>query len=219
MEHCAIDLGGRKSQICIRSSEGQIAWEERCETAALKERFRQWKPMRVVMETCAEAFGLADAALIAGHEVRVVPATLVRTLGVGARQTKTDRRDAQVLSEVSCRIELPSVHIPSARSREWKTLSGMREVQVGCRTSLINSVRGWLRGQGLRVRKGQTPTFARRVKELGSLPDYVQSQLKLIEAASEQVKSADNRGKELAGSDPPCRRLISAPAGGPLRGR
>ena len=35
------------------------------------------------------------------------------SLGVGARRFKTDRRDAQLLSEVSTRIDLPSVHIPS----------------------------------------------------------------------------------------------------------
>src|SRR5438034_11723798 len=107
MEHGAIDIGGRKSQVCIRSSEGQVVWEQPCETLALKEYFRGWRPMRVVMETCAEAFGLADAALLAGHEVRVVPATLVKTLGGEARRTKNDRPDAQVLSEVSCRIDLP----------------------------------------------------------------------------------------------------------------
>ena len=50
------------------------------------------------LEDNAEAFRIADAAKTAGHEVRVVPATLVRTLGVGARKTKTDRRDAQMLS-------------------------------------------------------------------------------------------------------------------------
>jgi hypothetical protein len=47
---------------------------------------------------------MADAALRAGHEAKVIPATLVRTLGVGARKTKTDRRDAQILSEVSTRV-------------------------------------------------------------------------------------------------------------------
>jgi hypothetical protein len=46
----------------------------------------------VVIETCSEAFSVADAALGVGHEVRVVSATLVRSLGVGARRLKTDRR-------------------------------------------------------------------------------------------------------------------------------
>ena len=35
MEHLAIDLGGKESQICVRSSEGQIVEERRCRTATL----------------------------------------------------------------------------------------------------------------------------------------------------------------------------------------
>jgi len=72
----------------------------------------------LIVETCAEAFGVADAALALGHEVRVVSATLVRTLGVGARRTKTTGVECPDLSEVSCRIDLPSVHVPgSARAK------------------------------------------------------------------------------------------------------
>ncbi len=35
MEHLAIDLGGKESQICVRSSDGQILEERRCRTATL----------------------------------------------------------------------------------------------------------------------------------------------------------------------------------------
>jgi len=67
MEHCAIDLGGRKSQVCVRASDGTIVHESRPETLALKE-FLQGRPKsRVIVETCAEAFGIADAALALGH--------------------------------------------------------------------------------------------------------------------------------------------------------
>src|SRR5262249_55830784 len=83
-----------------------------------------------------------DAALAVGHDVRVVPATLVRSLGVGARRLKTDQRDAGILSEVSCRIDLPSVHVPSRESRERKTMCGMREVLVGARTKLACTAAG-----------------------------------------------------------------------------
>jgi transposase len=110
MQHVAIDLGGRESQVCIRNEAGKIVQETKVATRKLAAFFKQQPSSRVVLETCAEAFRVADLALERGHEVRVVPATLVRSLGVGARSTKTDRRDAQVLSEVSCRIDLPSVH-------------------------------------------------------------------------------------------------------------
>src|SRR4051812_6707800 len=36
---------------------------------------------RMVLETCAEAFAVADAIAAAGHEGRVVPCSLVRSLG------------------------------------------------------------------------------------------------------------------------------------------
>jgi hypothetical protein len=85
MEHLAIDLGGRESQICVRASDGKIVEERRCRTAALPAYLATRPSSRVVVETCSEAFAIADAALLAGHEVRVVPGTLVRSLGVGAR--------------------------------------------------------------------------------------------------------------------------------------
>jgi hypothetical protein len=112
MEHLAIDLGSRQSQVCVRSAEGKILHEARVTTHQLGEYMKRRPKARVVLETSSEAFAIADIARSLGHEVNIVPATLVKTLGVGARGIKNDRRDAQVLSEVSCRIALPSVHIP-----------------------------------------------------------------------------------------------------------
>src|SRR3712207_78100 len=112
MEHIGIDLGGRESQLCVRDSKGKIIEERRVLTAALANYLEGRPPSRVVMETCAEAFNVALPAQRAGHQTRVVPATLVRQLGIGARGIKTDVRDARTQSEVSRRIDLPSVHIP-----------------------------------------------------------------------------------------------------------
>src|SRR4029450_2106484 len=100
MEHVAIDLGSRKSQICVRGSDGEILEEKRCDTAELKKYLAgRSQKCRVVVETCAEAFRVADDALALGHEARVVPATLVRTLGVGARRNKTDRRGGRASAD------------------------------------------------------------------------------------------------------------------------
>jgi len=163
MNHVAIDLGKKKSQICTRSEDGRIVKEGSYPTLGLAGLMEDWTASRVVVETCAEAFFVAKAARSQGHEVGVVPATLVKTLGVGARGVKNDRRDAQVLSEVSTRIDLPSVHIPQERSRRIKTLCGMRDGLVQSRTQLINTVRGWLRGELQHVRSGASYTFATRV--------------------------------------------------------
>src|SRR5208283_2087122 len=141
MEHIAIDLGSRESQICVRSASWEILEEKRWATKALGGYLKLRPPSRVILETCAEAFRVADCGVELGHDVRVVPATLAPALGVGERQTKTDTRDARKLSEVSTRVELPSVHIPSQTSREWKSACGARESLVESRTQLINVVR------------------------------------------------------------------------------
>jgi len=159
MQHLAIDLGGLESQICIREADGTVLIERKVKTAAIKG-FLKTRPLsRVIVETCAESFRVADGAIELGHEVRVVPATLVRQLGVGHRGIKTDQRDAQALSEVSCRIDLPSVHIRSEQARNWKSISGARLGLVEARTQLINNVRGWLRTQILKVQRSGPTTF------------------------------------------------------------
>lgn len=217
MDHVAIDLGSRKSQICVRSADGQIVEEKRWDTAQLKEYLATRPKSRVIVETCAEAFGVADAAMSLGHETRVVSATLVKTLGVGSRRMKTDRRDARVLSEVSCRIDLPTVHIPRSESRERKTICGMRDALVGARTKVINTVRGWLRGQGRRLGPGSRATFTDRVRAACTdIPTYVQRQLAVVEALTVQINEADRDVEGLATSDETCSRLMTVPGVGPL---
>ena len=218
MEHVAIDLGARNSQICVRSADGQILEEKRWPTKDL-DTYRAGRPTsRVIVETCAEAFCVADAARKLGHETRVVPATLVKTLGVGARRLKTDLRDARALSEVSSRIDLPSVHIPRTESRDRKTMCGMREALIGARTKIINTVRGWLRSRGRRIERGGKASLRQRVEVAweGQLPSYVDRQLKLIEVLNTQIAEADAEMKSWATADETCTRLMTVPGVGPL---
>src|SRR5882762_5320829 len=113
MEHIAIDLGSRESQICRRNAAGDILEERRCATSELETYLAAQTRAVVVVETCTEAFRIAEIARRHGHEVRIVPGTLVQSLSVGQRGLKNDVRDARVLSEASCRMVLPSVHLPS----------------------------------------------------------------------------------------------------------
>lgn len=221
MEHVAIDLGGRESQICIRTAEGKIVEEHRCQTTNLGDYLKTRAKSRVVMETCAESFAIAAAAQLAGHEVRVVPATLVRTLGVGARRLKTDRRDAQALSEVSCRIDLPSVHIRSPQARDTKTLCSMRNGLVQARTQLTNTVRGWLRMQLVKVRSGSVETLPQRVREKflarpEGMAGCVERQLQAIEALTTQIDEASAEIDQYAKQSKVCQRLMSVPGVGPI---
>ena len=224
MNHVAIDLGGRESQICVRGADGTILEEKRHATRSLDTLMKRWPPSRVILETSAEAFRVADAAKAAGHEVRVVAATLVKTLGVGARGIKTDQRDARTLSEVSCRIDLPSVHIPTTASRELKSVCGAREELVEVRTKLVNNAHGWLRGQLWRIRSGVPVTFPERVRAHASslsveLPPHVARNLEVIDVVNEKIRAADAQLRETVKTDATCRSLMTIPGVGPARFR
>ena len=221
MKHVAIDLGGRESQMCIRSADGTIVDESRVFTKSLPKRLKEMEKSKVIVETSAEAFRIADAARDGGHEVSVVPATLVRQLGVGARGVKNDRRDAQALSLASCRVDLASVHVPSTESRLLKSICGSREALVSTRTLLINNVRGWLRTQLLRPRSGKMTTFPERIRECAAtaslnVPPHIERNLLAIDALNAQVKAADAHLRQLAGESEICRRLMTVPGIGPV---
>lgn len=224
MKHVAIDLGGKESQICVRAEDGQILEEDRRATLGLQKYLAGLEPAKVVLETCAEAFLVAEWARAAGHHVTVVPASLVRALGVGSRGVKNDVRDARHLSEASCRMErLPSVHIPCVASRELKALCTLRDSLVTARTKLINSARGWLRGQAVgRIKPGSADSFTRRLRAMwesktgGVLPPALQRQTVAIDVLTEQMLVAEEELQQFAKKDPVCRRLLTVPGVGPL---
>jgi transposase len=219
MEHVAIDLGGRESQVCVRSAKGEVIERKRLRTQDLSKYLATREPSVVVMETCAEAFAIADAAQTLHHTVRVVPATLVRALGVGARGIKTDVRDSDALSAASCKMDLPSVHIPTHVSRERKTVCKMRNALVSSRTKVINAVRGWLRQQLIRIKSGTPERFVERLRESTTSeqrPAFIAPMLAAIEALNQQIEEIDKPLIATAKNDPLCRLLMTVPGVGPI---
>ena len=221
MLHIGIDLGSRESQLCARSADGRLLWEERVKTTEIGTLLGKEKPCRVILESCSEAFCIADTLKAQGHDVRIVPATMVRALGVGLRGIKTDRRDAQRLSEASSRVELPSVHIRSLRTREWKAQLGMRQALVETRTQLINCVRGWLRTNLVTVRSGASETFCARIRETmakrdDGTPAHVDLVLQVLDEINKRIREADVLLAQAADSDPICKLLQTVPGVGVL---
>lgn len=222
MEHIAIDLGGRESQICVRNDQGEILEERRHPTARLGRYLAKRKPGgRVLLETCSEAFAIADVAQECGHQVRVVPGSLVRALGVGERKLKNDQRDARKLSEMDCRMEVPSVHIPSQERRDQQARVTARQALVEVRTKLVNTVRSFFRTKAYSQVKATPKTLAKNVRESWiekseAVPDYIEHLLCVLENLNEQISKADDALKELAGTDAVCKRLQTMPGVGPV---
>lgn len=221
MNHAAIDLGSKESQVCVRQADGTILVERKHPTRRLGALMKTWPPTRVILETSSEAFRIADQARAAGHEVRVVPATLAKQLGVGERRIKTDERDARTLSEVSCRIDLRSVHIPSEAARALRDVIRSRQTLVETRTKLVNRIRGWLRTQLGRLRGRGSLTLPTRVRAQAeasgqALPPHLDATLTVIDALNQQLRALDEQLRSLAKAHPICQRLMTVPGIGPV---
>jgi transposase len=221
VDHIAIDLGSRESQICRRNAAGDIVEERRCETSALEAYLEGQAPAVVIVEASTEAFRVAEIAQRYGHNARIVSGSLVQSLGVGQRGLKNDVRDARALSEASCRMALPSVHLPSMQSREWRALCTSREALVRTRTQLISGVRSYVRSR-LPQRPRATPeTLPRKVRQLLlespiGLPAHLDRLLVTLECLNEQIAAADAELKTLAREDERTRRLMTVPGVGPV---
>ena len=88
-------------------------------------------------------------------------------------------------------------------------------------TQLINTVRGWLRSNLLKIRSGVPETFPKRVRTAAlasphGLPQFTESVLLMIDALTEQIALSDKQLKELAKEHPVCQRLTSIPGVGPV---
>lgn len=95
----------------------------------------------------------------------------------------------------------------------------MREALVRTRTKYISLARASPRREGLRIRSGGAPTFAKRVEEL-SLPAHLSLEvaplLVMLEQLTVQIRAADKRLAKLVDNDEAVARLCTVPGIGPV---
>ena len=222
MEHIGIDLGAKHSHIVVMTATGEVALRRRVPTRELPRWLEQRESSRVVMEACTQSPAIARVALVSGHQTVVVPGSLVRALGVGARGIKTDDRDAEVLARASVRNqELPSVHLRGEVSRSRRELIAARAALVKTRRSLALSVKSWLRGRLIMLPgKANTVRFCAAVRNVAlgepeGLPVAIDLLLVTFEHLCGQIAKLDEMIAELVDSDPTCVELMQIPGVGP----
>jgi transposase len=204
------------------TAAAQVVLRTRVETRRLPTWLARRKPSRVVMEACTQSPAIARAALAAGHQTVVVPGSLVRALGVGARGIKTDDRDAEVLARASVRNdELPSVHLRGEISRHRRELVASRAALVKTRRSLALSIKSWLRGRLITLPgKANTVAFCAAVRRVAlegpeGLPVAIDLLLGTFEHLCGQIAKLDEMIAELVDGDPTCIKLMQIPGVGP----
>jgi len=217
MVHIGVDLGSQQSFYCVRSKNGEIVTEDSIFTTALNLLFQEYpKKTRVILESCTESQAVAEMAEECGLDVRIVPATLVRQLGVGHRGIKTDQRDARALSLASCRLELVGIYRRCEQSRKRLRLITNREALVTARTQLVNCVRAYLRSKLISV-KSSTDKFHSAIRNrLNEVPDDIEQLLRSIETLTREIVKATQSIQEISEADPTCKRLKTIHGVGPI---
>jgi transposase len=222
VEHIGIDLGARHSHLVIIGEDGQVAHRSERRTAELPAWLSRRPAGRVVMEACTQSPAIARASQAAGHQTIVVPGTLVKALGVGARGIKTDGRDAEVLARASLRNEeLPSVHLRSELARQRRELISARATLVDLRKNIVLSLKSWLRGRLITLKgrsnhRGFIEVFRKAALEHEEgLPEATESLLRTFEHLCTEIEGLDAQIKALVVQDEVCKQLMAIPGVGP----
>ncbi len=163
-----LDLGDKYSYLClIDQQSGEIMEEGRLRTTpeALRRRFASEQPMRIAIETGTHSPWVSRLLEECGHEVLVANARKLRL--IYANKRKTDEVDAENLARLA-RVD-PKLLYPLKHrgedSQAHLAIIRSREALIGCRTQLVNHVRGAVKSFGARLPKCPARSFHNRAPE------------------------------------------------------
>jgi transposase len=186
-----LDLGDKYSYLClIDTLSGEVMEEGRLRTTpeALRRRFASERPMRIAVETGTHSPWVSRLLQECGHEVLVANARKLRL--IYANRRKTDEVDAENLARLA-RLDPKLLYPVRHRGEGAQAHMAMicsRQSLIGCRTQLVNHVRGAVKSFGARLPKCPARTFHRRASE--HIPEAL---LPALEPVLEQIASLTER--------------------------
>jgi transposase len=195
-----LDIGDRYSHLClIDTQSGEVVEEGRLRTSpeALRRRFASEQPMRIAIETGTHSPWISRLLEECGHEVLVANARKLRL--IYANKKKTDEVDAENLARLA-RLD-PKLLYPVRHRGEGAqahmALIRSRQALIGCRTQLVNHVRGAVKSFGARLPKCPARSFHNKAPE--HIPEALRPALgpilEQIGSLTERIRDYD-RGLE-----------------------
>lgn len=157
MRILALDLGKSKSVGCVfESSTSEHPFDTAPTTPeAFRLMLEHYKPDRVVIEISPLAGWVGDLVRSMGIELQVANVNDEAWQWRRVKR-KTDRLDALKLARMSARNELPQVHLPEIRMREWRSLIEYRQSLVSRRRAVKNRIRAILAVHALPIAPGKS---------------------------------------------------------------
>lgn len=219
--YAGIDVSLEASAVCLVDETGKIVKEAK--VASEVDALVGWfKSLKVAPERIGLEAGPLSQWLYAGLEQAGFNAFLMETRHVRdafkSMPVKTDRKDARGIAQLMRLGWFKHVHCKSVVSQETRALlTGRSQVQAKLH-DIEMSLRGILRGFGLKVGKTTPRKFEGRVRELCTgnemLTFVTEALLKARAVLERQFTELDKKARRIARGVPAVRLLMSAPGVG-----
>ena len=222
MEHYAgIDVSLERSSLCVVDATGRIVREANLasEPEALVAWFRGLgcEIVRVGLEAGPLSQWLYAAMRDAGLAVELLETRHVRD-AFKAMPVKTDRNDARGIAQLMRLGWFRPVHCKSVPAQETRALLTARKLLQTKHHDVEMSLRGVLRGFGLKVGPTTARSFAGRIRELvgghPTLTAVAEALLAARDVLGAQLRGLDKRLCKQAREDNRARLLMTAPGVG-----
>jgi transposase len=222
MEHYAgIDVSLESVSVCVVDGSGRIVREAKLasEPAPLIAWFGALEvlPARIGLEAGPLSQWLYAGMAQAGLAVELLETRHVRD-AFKAMPVKTDRNDARGIAQLMRLGWFRPVHCKSLPAQEVRALLTARRLLQGKRHDLEMSLRGILRGFGLKVGKTTRRMFEGRVRELveghATLSAIAEALLAARAVLARELRGLEKRVRETARRDPRTRLLMTTPGVG-----
>jgi transposase len=222
MEHYAgIDVSLELSSVCVVDATGRIVREAK--VASEPEALVAWfgglgiEVARIGLEAGPLSQWLFAAMRDAGFAVELLETRHVRD-AFKAMPVKTDRKDARGIAQLMRLGWFRPVHCKSLPAQETRALLTARKLLQTKRLDVEMSLRGVLRGFGLKVGPTTARSFPARVRELVEghpvLTAVAEALLAAREALGEQLRGLEKRLRDRAREDGRARLLMTTPGVG-----
>jgi transposase len=211
------------SSVCVIDANGKIARETKVasEPAALIGWFRSlgFDLTRIGLEAGPLSQWLYAAMKQAGLSVELLETRHVSN-AFKAMPVKSDRNDARNIAQLMRLGWFRPVHCKSMSAQEIRAMLTARKLIQSKLLDLENSLRGILRGFGLKVGKTTKRSFASRISELvvghPALETIAAAMLAVHMALLREFNGLEKRVRAMSLLDAKAKLLMSTPAVGPI---
>jgi len=217
MEHYAgIDVSLESSSVCVVDGSGKIAREGKIasEPGALIAWFGSLglELSRLGLEAGPQSQWLFAAMREAGLAVELLETRHVRD-AFKAMPVKSDRNDARGIAQLMRLGWFRPVHCKSVPAQETRAMLTARKLVQSKLRDIESSLRGILRGFGLKAGRTTSTRFGGRIKELvagnASLEVIAEALLAVHAVLLREFKSFEKRVRTMARSDARTRLLMT----------